>query len=377
VDPRKLQGWHADPSGLHERRYFSAGSPTKLVRDGDVESYDEPVLLQSTQLDIAAASSVPPTGSTAGAADVSPSAPARRRPGLAYGAVAVISAAVAVAVFVVVGGRSQNTESNGADPAAFVSQSAQKTLALKTADITVAGMVSDAGVAGDQGNAVALHGIGEADFAADTLATTFSMSYSGTTLVENEIVTSRYLYLQLTVHGRSMAQYPGGLEWFAVPLALSLTQSSTRYPVLCQVACMAEANPDWFLRVLAQPDARITPMGSQKVGGLNCSQYRVTPTRQALLAAAHQESAKLGLSASWATAIQQTLEKMTPALTVWLDPNRQITCQLAVYLQVSTEGLAGWEKVPSTIDAPVLMTFTHYGVPVTITPPARSHTISN
>jgi hypothetical protein len=37
-----VQGWHADPSGLHEMRYFSAGQPTKLVRDGRLESYDEP-----------------------------------------------------------------------------------------------------------------------------------------------------------------------------------------------------------------------------------------------------------------------------------------------------------------------------------------------
>jgi len=36
------QGWFEDPFRLHEARYFSAGRPTKLVRDGDVESYDEP-----------------------------------------------------------------------------------------------------------------------------------------------------------------------------------------------------------------------------------------------------------------------------------------------------------------------------------------------
>jgi hypothetical protein len=39
---RQLQGWSADPFGLHEERYFSAGRPTKLVRDGKVESYEDP-----------------------------------------------------------------------------------------------------------------------------------------------------------------------------------------------------------------------------------------------------------------------------------------------------------------------------------------------
>jgi hypothetical protein len=36
------QGWFDDPFGAHEHRYFSAGEPTKLVRDAGVESYDPP-----------------------------------------------------------------------------------------------------------------------------------------------------------------------------------------------------------------------------------------------------------------------------------------------------------------------------------------------
>jgi hypothetical protein len=36
------QGWYADPFRVHEARYFSAGRPTRLVRDGTVECFDEP-----------------------------------------------------------------------------------------------------------------------------------------------------------------------------------------------------------------------------------------------------------------------------------------------------------------------------------------------
>lgn len=36
------EGWFTDPFGRHELRWLSTGTPTKLVRDGDVESYDEP-----------------------------------------------------------------------------------------------------------------------------------------------------------------------------------------------------------------------------------------------------------------------------------------------------------------------------------------------
>ena len=36
-----LQGWQRDPFGQHEQRYFSQGQPTRLVRDGAVESYHD------------------------------------------------------------------------------------------------------------------------------------------------------------------------------------------------------------------------------------------------------------------------------------------------------------------------------------------------
>ena len=35
-----LEGWCTDPWGLHDARWMSAGSPTKLVRDGDVERFE-------------------------------------------------------------------------------------------------------------------------------------------------------------------------------------------------------------------------------------------------------------------------------------------------------------------------------------------------
>jgi hypothetical protein len=36
------EGWFTDPFGRHEARWLSFGKPTKLVRDGEVEGYDEP-----------------------------------------------------------------------------------------------------------------------------------------------------------------------------------------------------------------------------------------------------------------------------------------------------------------------------------------------
>lgn len=36
------EGWYRDPFGVHEDRWISQGKPTKLVRDGGAETYDEP-----------------------------------------------------------------------------------------------------------------------------------------------------------------------------------------------------------------------------------------------------------------------------------------------------------------------------------------------
>jgi len=36
------EGWYVDPYRVHEAHWISAGTPTALVRDGDVESQDPP-----------------------------------------------------------------------------------------------------------------------------------------------------------------------------------------------------------------------------------------------------------------------------------------------------------------------------------------------
>ena len=38
----RAQGWYRDPYGIHGDRWFSDGRATRLVRDMDVESYDDP-----------------------------------------------------------------------------------------------------------------------------------------------------------------------------------------------------------------------------------------------------------------------------------------------------------------------------------------------
>lgn len=38
----QAEGWYRDPYQVHDDRWMSAGLPTRLVRDGQTESYDEP-----------------------------------------------------------------------------------------------------------------------------------------------------------------------------------------------------------------------------------------------------------------------------------------------------------------------------------------------
>ncbi len=42
LEPDDEEGWYTDPYGRYEARWMSMGKPTKLVRDGEVESYEDP-----------------------------------------------------------------------------------------------------------------------------------------------------------------------------------------------------------------------------------------------------------------------------------------------------------------------------------------------
>src|ERR1019366_10103338 len=41
-DEMEEEGWYVDPYGVHEARWISAGTPTALVRDSNVEARDPP-----------------------------------------------------------------------------------------------------------------------------------------------------------------------------------------------------------------------------------------------------------------------------------------------------------------------------------------------
>ncbi len=42
MNKQPQEGWYTDPYARHEARWISDGESTKLVRDGDLKSYDDP-----------------------------------------------------------------------------------------------------------------------------------------------------------------------------------------------------------------------------------------------------------------------------------------------------------------------------------------------
>jgi len=62
VDKDDHEGWFTDPFGRHEARWLSDGTPTKLVRDGSLESYDDPPDEEPTHEPQRIVVEVPPDG---------------------------------------------------------------------------------------------------------------------------------------------------------------------------------------------------------------------------------------------------------------------------------------------------------------------------
>jgi hypothetical protein len=90
-----------------------------------------------------------------------------------------------------------------------------------------------------------------------------------------------------------------------------------------------------------------------------------------VLAGAQAEWARLGFSHAQTSTALQTLQRAAPpTVTVWFDSQRKLACQMTIDMQVGNPTSSGSGSVQMVMD------FTHYGVPVNVTPPARSDTVS-
>jgi hypothetical protein len=270
VSGRVIQGWHSDPFGVHEARYFSAGQPTKLVRDRGTESYDEP---PSGADEVAAAmarlSAVPEPPSAYAPRDAYPYGPAaergpRRGPSVVgFAASGIILAAAAVAA-VLVAQTIMHPAKPGSTPGAtgdtaFVNQAATRTLQQRTADVVLS-ISTTAGGAG----AMTLHGAGAFDLGgnAGTLNIT-GKSWAGV-LAYREIWLNGRVYLAGSIGGRGLV--PKGKTWITFPVS-SQDSGATD---------LTGGNLTAALVSLENQGNTVRALGKKVIGGVSCTGYSVT-----------------------------------------------------------------------------------------------------
>jgi hypothetical protein len=381
MDDRGLQGWARDPFQLHESRYFSVGRPTKLVRDGNVETYDDPPSAPRNPPDApprlppaapaapaASAASAPPQseeyagplrrvggpGRREPGPDFAPRPPRRPRAGLFVAAAMIVLVAVLAGVKLVDGSGSGSATQPGqalpTSPVAFVTRSAEQTLAERTVDTSLSGTLQIAGAS------IAVNGTGETSFSTDAMAFDLHANAPGGALDETELLVNGNLYYTLTVNGTNMAQLAGGRKWIQMPVQESAS------------ANLVGSDPVTSLSTLEQQGSTVRVLGTQVIGGVTCTGYAVTPSTQAMLAGARAESANLEVSSATTNQELQQIKGMSPpTITVWIDAHG-IVQEMSINLQINVDGTAD--------SADMTMDFSHFGVPVTVTAPAPSETIS-
>jgi hypothetical protein len=231
--------------------------------------------------------------------------------------------------------------------AAFVTKSAQRTLAERTADVTISGSFQAAG------QTVVLSGTGEIDFSARAEALTAQISASGQRVVENEIVKRGHVYYALIINGVNPMRKASGRDWIQLPVPLSSSASLT------------SSDPRAALVLLQQRGDKVRMLGTKSLGGVTCTGYAVTPSRQAMMAAAEKEISALRLSSSEADPLRNIAP---PTITVWLDAHG-VLHQMDLGLQIG--GLTG-----AAASGNFMVNLSNYGAPVHITAPASSDVVS-
>ena len=376
---RQLQGWCADPFQLHEERYFSSGRPTKLVRDGKVESYEDP---PSDTYEVpddeeesgpesgpAATGRYPPGGaprraSVTGQYASSPSATqtvraqrAKKRSHalLITAAMAIVAATVAGMVVLVKQESHSNPNPNrptAISPAAFVRQSAAKTLAERTADLTLSGSVRSGG------RTVTVSGTGAINFSTNAMSLNVSAGDPGQLLSEQELLVNGNLYVTLTISGTGLAKLTGGRAWIEMPTAQSVSTS------------LVGSDPLSSLSLLEQQGTDVRQIGTKIIEGQSCTGYAVIPSRAALLAAMRSEFTKLGYSpALIAQEMALAQDMLPPTVTIWLDA-QGLMREMNLNLALQTGGSGG------TVTGSMVMYVSYYGSPVQVTAPPASDVIS-
>jgi hypothetical protein len=224
---------------------------------------------------------------------------------------------------------------------AFVTRSAQHTLAQQTAQMSMAGTIKA------EGQTVSLSGTGEFNFRTHSAELAEIIAADGHGVNMTFIETGGNAYFKMSVDGKTITDQTGR-EWAQVPVKSSSQASVTG------------GNAQSALLLLEQQGATVRTLGKKSIGGVTCTGYSVRPSRQAMAAAAQKQVADLKLPASAADAAS-SVER--PTITVWLDAHGLLR-QMTANMQIG--GLPGSNAAAS---AGLTMNFSDYGAPVRVSAP--------
>ena len=269
---------------------------------------------------------------------------------------AVISLALVLVAGGIIGGIVSSTGTPpppgaGVSPAAFVVSSTQTTLNQHSADMDLTGSVSV------DGHTVPLQGTGSADFDTNAFEADISIDSGSQSVVEHELIVDHAFYLGINADGQNLSVLTGGPQWVQVPIPDQQSSSLGAGYI----------NPLDQLKLLEQRGATVVPIGTSTVNGYTVSGYAATFTPAALQQREQQEVQQEVQSGELTAAqAQQALSEAhalgTPTIRVYFD-GAGLLREESVSLQGSTTGT-------------VAMTFSNYGTPVTIQPPASNEIVS-
>jgi hypothetical protein len=343
VSGRVIQGWHSDPFGIHEARYFSAaGQPTKLVRDRGVESYDEPPSgadeVAAAMARLSAQQQAPSGHPPAGPHPYGPASDRgrRRRPGIVqYAATGIILAATAVGVVLVVQTMlhaPKPASAPGATDVAFVTQAAARTLQQHTADV----VLSASTAAG--GTDTAMHGTGAFDLGGKAGTLNMTMGSPAGLIAFREIWVNGHIYLAISINGRGLL--PKGKTWIAEQVSSQKSGTTD----------LIGSDPTAAIASLENQGITVRALGTKVIAGVSCTGYTVT--------------APGGKSTT----------------TVWINPQhlvREISMDTTV--DIVSGGASASTAPTGTANAPsvnLTMDFSYLATPLEVTAPPAAGTIS-
>jgi hypothetical protein len=232
------------------------------------------------------------------------------------------------------------------DAAAQVEMGARTTLAKNTVAMTISGSFSV------NGQTIPVSGAGTADLSSKLETMTMSLSQNGTTVQSTEVVDGTSAYIQLFENGQNaISQVLPGKTWVQVPLGAAST------------AGLSAGTPNVLgqLQILSAQGNTVVPLGASTINGTSVTGYQVTITQKALTAAYKRAEAQGGAQAQAVKSFLKSASINAPVIKVWLGADH-LMAREEVVLSISTNSVSE--------SGDIVLDFSHYGSPVSVTIPA-------